>query len=99
MRVFELARGAPELRESFFEMIGKRGHAEKIARRSRVMRARRLRAEIVPVFDRPVAASRPNKFGWIFQHGPDLRQLPKIMPTSLAHLPEAHVGRPRSRRP
>src|SRR6516165_520565 len=59
MSHFELfARGA-ELGESILQMIGQQRHSHQIRGRAPVVQASGFRAQVLPVFERAVAATEP----------------------------------------
>src|SRR5215831_6736971 len=61
MSHFELfARGA-ELGESIFQMVGQQRHSQQIRGRALVVQASGFRAQVLPIFERAVAATEPGK--------------------------------------
>src|SRR6516225_1157953 len=58
---FELFARAAELGESILQMIGQQRHSQQIRGRALVVQASGFRAQVLPIFERAVAATEPSQ--------------------------------------
>src|SRR5262249_52306796 len=60
MSHFELLAREAELGESIFQMVGQQRHSQQIRGRALVVQASGFRAQVLPIFERAVAATEPS---------------------------------------